>query len=192
MKQKEGEIVIRTRMLRARKFWGTDRVAPAIRISDQTRLGMNKIQMQGTRREEELLVVPVRTVDCHWVTSLRQMEVETTLTRISMGPGGATFTSSITSACPGPHATAAARHQTPMSQENTHTHARTHSRDETRRADWSPRQVMAAGGEEDDAAAAIAGDLPARLLSVRILVDRSQTIIAPSFRFSRGGLGRYD
>lgn len=99
-------------------------------------------------------------VDCHWVTSLRQMEVETTLTRISMGPGGATSTSSITSACPGPHATAA-------------------------------RQVMAAGGEEDDAAAAIAGDLPAPLLPVRILVETSQTIIPPSFRFSRGGgLGR--
>lgn len=135
---------------------------------------------------KKLLVVPVRTVDCHWVTSLRQMEVETTLTRISSGPGGATSTSSITSACPGPHATAAARHQTPTSQENTHAHAR----DETRRADWSPRQVMTAGGEDDDAAAAIAGDLPARLLSARILVERSQTIIAPWFRFSRGGVGR--
>ena len=85
------------------------------------------MQMLGGKK---LLVVPVRTVDCHWVTSLRQMEVETTLTRISSGPGGATSTPSIPSACPGPHATAAARHQTPMSQENTstpHTHARIHA-----------------------------------------------------------------
>ena len=103
-------------------------------------------------------MVPVRTVDCHWVTSLRQMEVETTLTRISMAPGGATSTSSITSACPGPHATAAARHQTPTSHSGE-TGKRGHIQEQTSRAqegtDWLPRQVMTAGGEEDGAAVAI-------------------------------------
>ena len=54
-------------------------------------------------------VVLVHTLDCQAVTSLRQTEVETTLTRISMGPGGATSTSSMTSGWPGPQATAAAR-----------------------------------------------------------------------------------
>lgn len=61
----------------------------------------NKRNARETRR--------VCTLDCHAETSLRQTEVETTLTRISMGPGGATSTCSITSGCPGPHATAAAR-----------------------------------------------------------------------------------
>lgn len=37
------------------------------------------------------------------------MEVKSTLTRTSMGPGGATSTSSSDSGTPGPHATAAAR-----------------------------------------------------------------------------------
>nr|CAB3450455.1 unnamed protein product [Digitaria exilis] len=60
----------------------------------------------GNRSESAAVV---RTLDCHAVTSLRQTEVETTLTRISVGPGGATSTSSITSGCPGPQATAAAR-----------------------------------------------------------------------------------
>jgi hypothetical protein len=58
------------------------------------------------------------------------------LTRISMAPGGATSTSSITSACPGPHATAAAHHQTGMSQEK---HARKHS------CDGSEKSVTSAG-----------------------------------------------
>lgn len=75
------------------------------------------------RNSNEWRETALHTLDCHWVTSLRQMEVETTLTRISMAPGGATSTCSITSACPGPHATAAARTTNTEEWGKTHIYA---------------------------------------------------------------------
>ena len=117
----------------------------------------------------------VRTLDCHALTSLRQTEVETTLTRISRGPGGATSTSSITSGCPGPHATAAARKPynfTPRYKQLVYRaraiRQKNKSPREVGQGGLVPRQVMAAGGDENAASAAIPAD-PRRTAGERLL-----------------------